>query len=58
MFITRIIRSMLNLVFLVAALVTAGALAEMTYDMAVSAGNESKRGFIKTADLNKLLLSK
>lgn len=58
MFLARIIRSILNLVILIATLVTMGSLAEMTYDMAVNAGKESRRGFLSIAALNKQLLNK
>lgn len=56
MFIARIIRSIFNLVLIIATLVSLGSLAEMTYDMAVHAGKESKRGFLSISKLNDQLL--
>lgn len=52
----RMIKLILNLVTIIATLVSMGSLAEMTYDMAVNAGKESKRGFINISQLNQQLL--
>jgi hypothetical protein len=57
MFVARTFRSIVNLVLLIAALASMGSLAEMTYDLAVNAGQESKRGFLSISKLNAQLLS-
>lgn len=56
MFIARAIRSIVSLVALIFALASAGTIVEMTYDMAVNAGAESKRGFLSISKLNAQLL--
>ena len=56
MFIARAFRSIVNLVLLIAALASMGSLAEMTYDLAVNAGHESKKGFLSISKLNAQLL--
>lgn len=57
MFIPRIIRSILNLVLLVAALASMGTIGSLTYEMAIDAGKASKQGFLSIAKLNQQLLS-
>ena len=52
----RMINSILNFVLIIAALVSMGSLAEMTYDLAVNAGRESKQGFLSISKLNHQLL--
>lgn len=56
MFIARIVRSIFDLVVIITTLVSFGSLAEMTYDFAVHAGKESKRGFLSISKLNEQLL--
>lgn len=57
MFIEKIIRSIVNIVLLIATLVSLSTLAEMTYNMAFNAAKESKSGFLSISALNKQLLS-
>jgi hypothetical protein len=56
MFVARVFRSIVNLVALIFALASVGTLAEMTYDLAVHAGQESKKGFLSISKLNTQLL--
>ena len=56
MFVARVFRSIVNLVALVFVLASFGALTEMTYDLAVQAGQESKKGFLSISKLNAQLL--
>jgi hypothetical protein len=57
MFIARTFKSIINLIFVIATLASMGTLAELTYDMANNAADESKRGFLSISELNKQLLS-
>ena len=57
MFIVRALKSVFNMVLLIATLASLGTLAEMTYDMANNAADESKRGFLSISELNRQLLS-
>lgn len=56
MFVAKAVRSIVNLVLLIFALASMGTLAEMTYDLAVNAGQESKKGFLSISKLNAQLL--
>jgi hypothetical protein len=56
MIVIRAVRGIFNIVFIIATLVSMGSLVEMTYDMAVNAGQESRRGFLSISKLNAQLL--
>jgi hypothetical protein len=55
MFIANIIRGMVNIVALIAALAMLGTLGEMTMDMANKAKDSSKVGFLSISKFNRQL---